>query len=78
MHLADAVKFIPHCLASTMMITTTLACQAIALKNNRSVLLLSAVHDNLSTLGTQKKPEVIELYNKYKSGVYSMDQMLGT
>lgn len=43
-----------------------------------SVLLLSTVHYNMDTSGTQKKPEVINFYNKYKSGVDSMDQMLGT
>lgn len=47
-------------------------------KKNKSVLLLSTVHYNMDTSGTQKKPEVIHFYNKYKSGVDSMDQMLGT
>lgn len=47
-------------------------------KKNKSVLLLSTVHYNMQTAGIQKKPEVIHFYNKYKSGVDSMDQMLGT
>ena len=43
-----------------------------------SVLLLFTVHYNLNTVSTQMKPEVIELYSKYKSGLDSMVQMLGT
>lgn len=44
---------------------------------NKAVILLSTVHYDTSVAGIKKKPEAIMHYNKTKTGVDVMDQMLG-
>ena len=45
---------------------------------NKAVILLSTMHsDTAVNVDEQKKPRMIMYYNKYKTGVDIMDQMVG-
>lgn len=46
-------------------------------KKNKAVVMLSTVHYDKVTSGTQHKPEIILNYNKTKGGVDNFDKMLG-
>jgi len=39
-------------------------------------MLLCAMHHNKSTTGPKQKPEIVDFYNKTKSGVDIMDKLL--
>ena len=46
-------------------------------KKNKAVILLSTMHsDTAVNVDEQKKPNMIMYYNKYKTGVDTMDQMV--
>ena len=46
-------------------------------KKNKVVILLSTMHsDTAVNVDEQKKPHMIMYYNKYKTGVDTMDQMV--
>lgn len=46
-------------------------------KKNKSVILLSTMHNDTSVNSETKKPEVIHFYNSTKGGVDTVDQMCG-
>src|ERR1700712_4811307 len=47
-------------------------------KKNKSVLLLSTLHNDEVIITKSKKPQIIEDYNKTKGGVDTLDKMVST
>lgn len=47
-------------------------------KKNRAVYLLSTLHNNVEINPNTEKPEIIDFYNKTKSGVDILDQVIRT
>lgn len=45
-------------------------------KKNRSVILLSTLHHSAEIVSDTKKPEIIHFYNRTKSGVDTLDQLV--
>ncbi|CAK9811038.1 hypothetical protein ANTPLA_LOCUS6796 [Anthophora plagiata] len=46
-------------------------------KKEKAVILLSTMHTGNVVSGPKRKPEIIDFYNRTKSGVDTMDQLLG-
>ena len=55
--------------------TKNLTVVSYVLKKNKSVVLLSSLHHISAIRSDSEKPEIIEIYNKTKGTVDTLDQM---